>query len=77
MLRRTTLVKRLIVRLAGALFFSILSLPGLIIIWGPIFLVTRIQSQKQMKSGPIFDTYDEGAPMESPPPIARHVLKDG
>ena len=58
MLRRRTLWKRLIVRLLGAAALLVISLPGLAL-WLPIFVVTRIQSEKQKKSGPVFDTYDE------------------
>lgn len=58
MLRRRTLWKRLLVRVFGAAFLLLISLPGLAL-WIPIFLITRIQSEKQKRTGPVFDTYDE------------------
>ncbi|KAM0751732.1 hypothetical protein T439DRAFT_300728 [Meredithblackwellia eburnea MCA 4105] len=60
MLLRRTLLKRLLVRFAGAAFLLLLSLPGLVL-WTPIFAVAKIQSEKQKRTGPVFDTYDEVA----------------
>lgn len=54
MLRRRTLLKRLLVRLAGATFLFIISLPGLLL-WMPVFLVAHRQSEKNKKSGPVFE----------------------
>lgn len=58
MLRRRTLWKRLFVRLFGAAFLFVVSLPGLAL-WMPIFFISKLQSEKQKKTGPVFDTYDE------------------
>lgn len=60
MLRRRTLWKRLFVRLFGAAFLFVVSLPGLAL-WMPIFFISKLQSEKQKKTGPVFDTYDEVA----------------
>lgn len=54
MLRRRTLLKRLFVRLAGASFLLIISLPGLLL-WMPVFLVAHHYSEKNKKSGPVFE----------------------
>lgn len=59
MLRRTTLYKRLLVRSVAAIGFMLLSAPGILLLWSPIFVVTRYMSEKAKKTGPVFDTYDE------------------
>lgn len=60
MLRRRTLYKRLLVRLTGSLFLFLISIPGLIL-WSPVFYIAHTQSEKQKRTGPVFDTYDEVA----------------
>lgn len=60
MLRKRTLLKRLVVRIIGGGFLFLISIPGLIL-WTPIFYVATKESEKQKKTGPVFDTYDEVA----------------
>ncbi|GAA5977167.1 hypothetical protein JCM11641_003864 [Rhodosporidiobolus odoratus] len=58
LLRRRTLLKRLLIRFAGACFLFAASLPGLWL-WAPVFFVTRRANKRQIKGGPAWDTYDE------------------
>ena len=60
MLRRRTLWKRLVIRVAGAAFLFGISIPGLLL-WTPAFIATRRATAKLKRSGPVFDTYDEVA----------------
>lgn len=60
LLRRRTLWKRLMVRVAGAAFLFAISLPGLLL-WTPAFIAARHATAKLKRSGPVFDTYDEVA----------------
>ncbi|SCZ97878.1 BZ3500_MvSof-1268-A1-R1_Chr3-3g06429 [Microbotryum saponariae] len=60
LLRRRTLVKRLLVRFLGATALFVMCLPGLVF-WTPIFVIATKASRKFKKAGPVFDTYDEVA----------------
>jgi glycerol-3-phosphate O-acyltransferase/dihydroxyacetone phosphate acyltransferase len=54
MLRRRTLLKRILVRFGGAAFLLAISLPGLLF-WGPVFIVATRQSAKNARKGPAWE----------------------
>lgn len=54
LLRRRTLWKRLAVRFGGASFLFLISVPGLVL-WAPVFVVCKRQTEKLKKSGPVFE----------------------
>ncbi|GJN94167.1 hypothetical protein Rhopal_007241-T1 [Rhodotorula paludigena] len=60
MLKRRILLKRLFVRLAASVFLFSVSTPGLLL-WLPIFIVAKRSSDRLIRKGPVFDTYDEVA----------------
>ncbi|BGP28020.1 acyltransferase [Rhodotorula toruloides] len=58
LLRRRTLLKRLLVRLFGSICLFTISIPGLCL-WAPILWMAKRESDKLVRKGPVFDTYDE------------------
>ncbi|CDR48796.1 RHTO0S20e01552g1_1 [Rhodotorula toruloides] len=58
LLRRRTLLKRLLVRLVGSICLFTISIPGLCL-WLPILWMAKREADKLVRKGPVFDTYDE------------------
>lgn len=54
LLRRRTLLKRIVVRLCGSLCLFAVSIPGLCL-WLPILLVAKRESDKLIRKGPVFE----------------------
>lgn len=57
-LARVIIVRRMLVRLAWSLILFCICLPGLVL-WLPIFFATWVGVTKYLRTGPIWDTYDE------------------
>ncbi|GAA6059126.1 hypothetical protein JCM10212_003873 [Sporobolomyces blumeae] len=60
LLRRRIVLKRLVVRLGASALLLSAALPGSVL-WAPVFLVTRYETDKMLRKGPAWDTYDEVA----------------
>ena len=78
-LTRVTIVRRMLVRLAWSLILFCICLPGLVL-WLPIFFATWVGVTKYLRTGPIWDTYDEigssaiiiAAESTADPPVCLH-----
>ncbi|KZT21420.1 hypothetical protein NEOLEDRAFT_1073436 [Neolentinus lepideus HHB14362 ss-1] len=57
-LSRSTILRRIFIRLSWTLFLGLISIPGLVL-WCPIFITTYIAVRNFKKTGPIWDTWDE------------------
>ncbi|GAA5982852.1 hypothetical protein JCM10908_006810 [Rhodotorula pacifica] len=60
LLRRRIVLKRLLIRLAGSISLLLVSIPGLVL-WLPVLLMAKRSSDRLIRNGPVFDTYDEVA----------------
>ncbi|GAA5954102.1 hypothetical protein JCM8115_003311 [Rhodotorula mucilaginosa] len=60
LLRRRVVLKRLFVRVVGSLSLLLVSIPGLVL-WLPILVMAKRSSDRLIRNGPVFDTYDEVA----------------